>query len=58
MVDGQQYNRVFVESSTDPIQQWYLFNINATRPIESTMSIGDNDGEVVETKPVGAVLNS
>lgn len=56
--DGGQYNRVFVNSDTDPIQQWYMFNINATRVIDSTMTIGDNDGEVVETKPVGATLNS
>lgn len=58
LVDGGQYNRVFVNSDTDPIQQWYMFNINATRVIESTMTIGDNDGEVVETKPVGETLNS
>jgi hypothetical protein len=55
--DGQQFNRVFVEASTDPIQQWYLFKILASRPIDGIMSIGEHDGEVVETKPLGAALN-
>lgn len=56
--DGGQYNRVFVSSETDPIQQWYLFDIKATRQIDSGMTIGEFDGEVIETKPVGATLNS
>ena len=58
LIDGQQFNRVFVESSTDPIQQWYIWNIKATRLIEFTMTVGDNDGEIVETKSVGETLNS
>lgn len=57
-VDGYQFDRVFISTATDPIQQWYLFDIKATRQIESTMTVGDADGEVVETKPVGATLNS
>lgn len=56
-IDGNQYNRVFVNSDSDPIQQWFIWDIKATRPIESSMTVGEADGEVVETKPIGATLN-